>query len=170
MNRNLVSLLTYKAALSQLKSLPQSLIQQMSALPGVRISDLKLIDLVLPANQCNGIYFFVSPYDDVVYVGKASSRCFVERLGGHFDLRAGNWFSSFLRAHARIVNGVVGDLLSEDYEKSYNDILDYRLKILAIDLPANQPLSPAVKHTIASLESLFVKHYKSQSGILVLNR
>ena len=170
MNRNLVSLLTYKAALSQLKSLPQSLIQQMSALPGVRISDLKLIDLVLPANQCNGIYFFVSPYDDVVYVGKASSRCFVERLGGHFDLRAENWFSSFLRAYARIINVAEGDLSSEAYEKSYSDILDYKLKILAIDLPANQTLSAAVKHTIASLERLFVKHYKSQSGILVLNR
>lgn len=99
MNRNLVSLLTYTAALSQLNSLPQSLIQQMFALPGVRICDLKFIDLVLPANQCNEIYFFVSPNDDVVYVGKASSRSFVERLGGHFDLRAGNWFSSFLRKH-----------------------------------------------------------------------
>ena len=162
--------MTYTAALSQLKSLPQSLIQQISTLPGVRISNLKLIDLVLPANQCNGIYFFVSPNDDVVYVGKASSRCFVERLGGHFDLRAGNWFSSFLRAHAKVVNNVVGNLSSEDYEKSYNDTLDYRLKILAIDLPANQPLSPAVKHTIASLERLFVKYYKSQYGILVLNR
>ena len=144
--------------------------RQITTLPGVKIRDLKLTDLVLPANQCNGIYFFVSPNDDVVYVGKASSRSFVERIGGHFDLRARNWFSSFLRAHARIINKVVVDLTSEDYEKSYNATLDYRLKILAIDLLANQPLSPAVKHTIASLESLFVKHYKSQSGILVLNR
>ena len=170
MNRNLVSLLKYTAALSQINSLPQPLIQQISALPGVKIRDLKLTDLVLPANQCNGIYFFVSPNDSVVYVGKASSRCFVERLGGHFDLRAGNWFSSFLRAYARIVNGVVGVLSSEDYEKSYNDILDYRLKILAIDIPANQTLSAAVKHTIAMLERFFVKHYKLQPGIIVLNR
>ena len=170
MNVNLVSLLKYTPSLSPLNSLPQSLRQQIIALPGVKIRDLKLTDLVLPANQCNGIYFFVSPNDDVVYVGKASSRCFVERLGGHFDLRAENWFSSFLRAHARIINVAEGDLSSEAYEKSYSDILDYKLKILAIDLHANQPLSPAVKHTIASLERLFVKHYKSQSGILVLNR
>ena len=169
MNVNLVSLLKYTPSLSPLNSLPQSLRQQIIALPGVKIRDLKLTDLVLPANQCNGIYFFVSPNDDVVYVGKASSRCFVERLGGHFDLRTENWFSSFLRAHARIINRVEGDLSSEAYEKSYSDLLDYKLKILAIDLPANQPLSPAVKHTIASLERLFVKHYKSH-GILVLNR
>jgi hypothetical protein len=170
MNRNLVSLLTYTAALSQLKSLPQSLIQQMSALPGVRICDLKLTDLVLPANQCNGIYFFVSPNDNVVYVGKASSRSFVERLGGHFDLRAGNWFSSFLRAHAKVVNNVVGNLSSEDYEKSYNDTLDYRLKILAIDVPVNTINSATLKQTISLLERLFIKHYKAQTGITVLNR
>lgn len=165
MNTNLVSLLTSTAVLSQHNSLPQSLIQQMSALPGVRICDLKLTDLVLPANQCNGIYFFVSPNDDVVYVGKASSRNFVERLGGHFDLRAGNWFSSFLRAHARVVNKVVGDLSSVDYEKSYNDTLDYRLKILAIDVPV-----ATFKQTIFLLERLFIKHYKVQAGITVLNR
>ena len=162
--------MTYTAALSQLNSLPQSLIQQMFALPGVRICDLKLIDLVLPANQCNGIYFFVSPNDDVVYVGKASSRSFVERLGGHFDLRAGNWFSSFIRAHARVINNVVGDLSSRDYEKSYNDTLDYRLKILAIDVPVNTLNSATLKQTISLLERLFIKHYKAQAGITVLNR
>lgn len=170
MNQNLVIKIPYVATDADLIKNRPSWVAKVKALPGVKIRDLKLTDLVLPANQCNGIYFFVSPNGNVVYVGKASSRSFVERLGGHFDLRAGNWFSSFLRAHARIVNGVVGDLSSADYEKSYNDILDYRLKILAIDLPANQTLSAAVKHAIASLERLFVKHYKSQSGILVLNR
>lgn len=170
MNQNLVIKIPYVATDADLiKNLP-SWVAKVSALPGVKIRDLKLTDLVLPANQCNGIYFFVSPNDSVVYVGKASSRCFVERLGGHFDLRAGNWFSSFLRAYARIVNGVVGELSNEDYEKSYNDALDYRLKILAIDIPANQTLSAAVKHTIALLERFFVKHYKSQPGIIVLNR
>lgn len=170
MNTNLVALLKYTTTLSQLNSLPQSLMRQITTLPGVKIRDLKLTDLVLPANQCNGIYFFVSPNDDVVYVGKASSRSFVERIGGHFDLRAGNWFSSFLRAHARIINKVVVDLTSEDYEKSYNATHDYRLKILAIDLPTNQNISVAVKHTIGKLEKLFIKHYKAQSGITVLNR
>ena len=170
MNQNLVIKIPYVATDADLiKNLP-SWVAKVKALPGVKIRDLKLTDLVLPANQCNGIYFFVSPNDSVVYVGKASSRCFVERLGGHFDLRAGNWFSSFLHYHAKVVNGVVGELSNEDYEKSYNDALDYRLKILAIDIPANQTLSAAVKHTIAMLERLFVKHYKSQSGILVLNR
>ena len=170
MNQNLVIKIPYVATDADLiKNLP-SWVAKVKALPGVKIRDLKLTDLVLPANQCNGIYFFVSPNDSVVYVGKASSRCFVERLGGHFDLRAGNWFSSFLRAYARIVNGVVGDLSSGDYDKSYNDILDYRLKILAIDIPANQTLSAAVKHTIAMLERFFVKHYKYQPGIIVLNR
>lgn len=160
----------YTTTLSQINSLPQPLIQQISALPGVKIRDLKLTDLVLPANQCNGIYFFVSPNDSVVYVGKASSRCFVERLGGHFDLRAGNWFSSFLHYHAKVVNGVVGDLSSEDYEKSYNATLDYRLKLLAIDVPVNNVNSAALKQTIFSLEKLFIKHYKAQPGITVLNR
>lgn len=170
MNGNLVSLFQYTANSSQLNCLSPSLVQQVETLPGVRIRDLKLTDLVLPANQCNGIYFFVSPNDDVIYVGKASSRSFVERIGGHFDLRAGNWFSSFLRAHARIINKVVGDLTSGDYEKSYNATLDYRLKILAVDIPANQNISVDVKLAISRLEKLFIKHYKAQSGITVLNR
>ena len=166
MNQNLVIKIPYVATDADLiKNLP-SWVAKVKALPGVKIRDLKLTDLVLPANQCNGIYFFVSPNDSVVYVGKASSRCFVERLGGHFDLRAGNWFSSFLHYHAKVVNGVVGELSNEDYEKSYNDALDYRLKILAIDIPANQTLSAAVKHTIAMLERFFVKHYKFQPGII----
>lgn len=170
MNQNLVIKIQYVATDADLiKNLP-SWVAKVKALPGVKIRDLKLTDLVLPANQCNGIYFFVSPNDSVVYVGKASSRCFVERLGGHFDLRAGNWFSSFLRAYARIVNGVVGNLSSEDYEKSYNDILYYKLKILAIDVPVNNVNSAALKQTIFSLEKLFIKHYKAQPGITVLNR
>lgn len=167
MNENLVHVEQYN---DNIASNVQTLIKSVNELTGVQISSLALIDLVLPAHQSNGVYLFVSPGDDIIYVGKASSRCFVERLGGHFDLRAGNWFASFLRAYAREINKIKGELSNEDYENSYTAILNYRLKMVAISAPANQGDLSKVNKAIGKIEREFIKYYKSQSGIMVLNR
>ncbi|MGQ7890645.1 hypothetical protein [Paenibacillus sp. WC2504] len=53
------------------------------------VDELKLMDLVLFEDKDtfvgNGVYIFKNRTKEVVYIGKASSRPFFERLGGHFD-------------------------------------------------------------------------------------
>ncbi|MFA7268965.1 MAG: hypothetical protein WC073_06450 [Sterolibacterium sp.] len=42
----------------------------------------------------NGVYVFYDDQDVPWYVGKASSRSFVERIPSHFDPRADGWFGT----------------------------------------------------------------------------
>ncbi len=51
----------------------------------------------------NGVYLFFEKEDsketECLYVGKCSSRSFIERIPSHFDAREKAWFHSFLKAH-----------------------------------------------------------------------
>lgn len=68
---------------------------------GLPVSDLKVAQLSFykgtPIYSGNGVYLFKTE-DRVMYVGNCTARNFVERIPGHFDLRAGGWFNSLLKA------------------------------------------------------------------------
>ncbi len=42
-----------------------------------------------------GLYFFFDG-DQLMYMGKSSSRAFIERIPSHLDVRPGNWFGTLL--------------------------------------------------------------------------
>ena len=44
------------------------LISEIENIGGVSIGELKITDLVLPAESCTGIYFFLDENEQVVYV------------------------------------------------------------------------------------------------------
>ncbi len=76
------------------------LITLLNNTPGLPCATMKVIDFIYCDNQpihsgC-GVYVFKQG-KDIFYVGKSSSRSFVERIPAHFDLRHGVWFNTILR-------------------------------------------------------------------------
>jgi hypothetical protein len=72
-----------------------------------------------------GLYFFFDENDDLKYVGKSSSRSFVERIPSHFDPRFGGWFNTLpkkLMIHERLV----------EYSAAHSRSLEMKLILLGI--------------------------------------
>lgn len=94
--------------------------------------ELRLItvaDLVAAhPRQSVGLYAFFDG-DDWAYIGKASSRAFIERVPSHLDVRPEGWFGTLLKklAHRR------GQ--AQDLSACVGEALDLRLALLAADLP-----------------------------------
>ena len=64
---------------------------------GINVGDLRVQQLISPDPNLNhGIYVFKSQKGDI-YVGKCTSRSFVERISAHFDNRDGAWMNTILK-------------------------------------------------------------------------
>lgn len=68
---------------------------------GLSVSELTISHLIFykgePIYSGNGVYVFKTK-EEVIYIGNCVARNFVERIPAHFDLRAGGWFNSLLKA------------------------------------------------------------------------
>ena len=67
---------------------------RLKRLPKKLIGDVTISELCAVAEYPNGLYFFFDDQDHLWYVGKATSRSFIERLPSHFDPREISWFST----------------------------------------------------------------------------
>ena len=78
------------------------------------VGSLNVGELCAMTEYPNGLYFFFDEVDLLQYVGKSSSRSFIERVPSHFDPRHDAWFntlpkklmlhagfSEYLAAHSR---------------------------------------------------------------------
>ena len=121
------------------------LVSKIENIGGASIGELKITDLVLPAESCTGIYFFLDENEQVVYVGKISSRSFLDRIAGHLDLRK----SAFMNTILQRVNS---NAEAKDYvDVFYNKVVNYKLKICAVK--GNAGLN--VKRIICELEVFY---------------
>ena len=154
------------------------LVDAINYMPGVLIKDLKYSDLMLPANQCNGVYVFqqgktyrimeekenqASNNNNPIYwyVGKASGRALVDRIGAHFASRHDDYMNSLLKNIAWLLSGFTSQkdfFDSEDVkrknnciEKALDVIQDLYIKIISFDNPNN------CKSDIAQAESILKK-------------
>lgn len=60
-----------------------------------RVADVTIADLCAMSEHPNGLYFFFGGTPrDLQYVGKCTSRSFVERIPSHFDQREDAWFNT----------------------------------------------------------------------------
>lgn len=67
-----------------------------------KLGNISILDLAyfggLPTN---GVYVFYNSDGEVIYVGKCASRCFVERIPSHFDVRGtDNWFGTLIKGYS----------------------------------------------------------------------
>jgi hypothetical protein len=61
------------------------------------VGDVTLRELCGAIDQPHGVYVFFNQSRGVEYVGKATSRSFIERLPAHFDPREAAWFNTLTR-------------------------------------------------------------------------
>ena len=132
------------------------LVSKIENIGGVSIGELKITDLVLPAESCTGIYFFLDENEQVVYVGKISSRSFLDRIAGHLDLRK----SAFMNTILQRANS---NAKAKDYsDVFYNKVVNYKLKNCAVK--GNAGLH--VKRIICELERCFIRYYAEKDHLL----
>lgn len=59
-----------------------------------RVGSIQIEELCAMADYPNGLYLFFNEENELMYVGKATSRSFIERIPAHFDQREDAWFNS----------------------------------------------------------------------------
>lgn len=72
----------------------------------VDVNSISMLDLVQPASDAHGLYMFFRNTGvtssgqchcpDLLYVGKTTSRSFIERVPAHFDPRSAAWMNTLL--------------------------------------------------------------------------
>jgi hypothetical protein len=74
---------------------PASFTQVIEATPTKAISEITIGELCSMTEYPNGVYFiFGGNPRQLQYVGKCTSRSFIERIPAHFDQRERAWFNS----------------------------------------------------------------------------
>ena len=72
------------------------LLQKIKSTSGVRLSELKVMDL-FDIDPGEGVYIFIDSKIKLFHIGKVSSMSFVERIPHHFDIRKGAWMNRLLK-------------------------------------------------------------------------
>jgi hypothetical protein len=95
---------------------------------GIKVAELFVNQLISPDPNLNhGIYVFKSQKGDV-YVGKCTSRSFVERIAAHFDNRDNAWMNTILKKISKSENITI--------QESYNYFLS-SFELILIPLNKN---------------------------------
>lgn len=74
----------------------------------------------------NGLYLFFDNEDKLWYVGKATSRSFIERIPAHFDQRHDAWFNTLPKK-------ILAAGLADGYQEAHAQGLSMRLVLLGIE-------------------------------------
>ncbi len=75
------------------KSLAQ-FAEVLRRLPTKAVGTVQLAELCSMADYPNGLYLFFAEDGELRYVGKSTSRSFIERVPSHFDQRHDAWFNT----------------------------------------------------------------------------
>jgi hypothetical protein len=91
----------------QLDALKKSIVETK----GIKVSELCIHQLISKDPNLNhGIYVFKNQSDGI-YVGRSTSRSFVERIAAHFDNRDNAWMNTILKK----VSNLKGISIQESY-------------------------------------------------------
>ncbi len=96
----------------------------------------------------HGIYIF-KENGNVAYVGKATSRIFLERFAGHFDPRKDGGFNNALRSVAKAKK--LSPDSDEDLKKAWEIALKFKVVCIKLESKNNKD--------IADLEKQLINHY-----------
>lgn len=113
----------------------------LGAYPKRRIAEVTILDLCSMPEYPNGLYFFFNQDErPLQYVGKCTSRSFVERIPAHFDQREDAWFNTVPR---KLV-----EQRQMTYQRALEEALTFEVVLLGIneaDLAAD--LERIFRHT-----------------------
>ena len=108
----------YSQTLGQLKS-------HLAAMPKKQIASVTLGDLSSTGKYANGLYLMYSQDGYLWYVGKCTSRSFVDRIPSHFDQREGAWFATVPHRIQRVMT-------KRTYAEAHACALQLRLALVGI--------------------------------------
>lgn len=119
----------------------------------IKIETIKLIDMIYLNQSLIGVYIFFDSENQPIYVGKCSSRSFLERIASHYDLRVTGIMNNFLCALAHKPKGRnCKKIKLKELQNAYLKSLKY--KLLFIELPLY------FRDRILKYENLFISKYK----------
>lgn len=82
----------------------------LRTLPKKAVGTVHISELCSMKDYPNGLYLLYDDSDELWYVGKATSRSFVERIPAHFDQRPDAWFNALpKRIHDRKITSSYAD-------------------------------------------------------------
>ncbi len=85
----------YFHALEEIRLLSLSELKNtLSECPKKTLGDVTLAELCSIPEYPNGLYLFFDHLNEPWYVGKSTSRSFIERVPSHFDTREEAWFNT----------------------------------------------------------------------------
>ena len=131
----------------QVKAIDQALNQ----IPGILVNDIKLTDLIFPADICNGLYLFYEEDSNVpIYVGKADGRSLIERIAGHFNTRKNDWMNNLMKKIARVLfnKEYSKDVVEVEIEEAIKKAVKLRIKLILFHRNQNAIIKVAEKELI----------------------
>lgn len=132
--------------LETIAKLPEDeLIEHVRLLPRKCVKDILLVDLLQEYKSRNGVYFFFDN-EEIVYIGKASSRTFLDRIASHFDLRTVAFMANFVKSYVRYKGWELSD---QNMQKAFIDIKDLEIGCLELQ-----------HQDISRIEGKLIKRYK----------
>lgn len=104
----------------------EELIASIHQVEGIKVADLHIHQLISEDPNLNhGIYIFKNDSQEI-YVGKCTSRSFVERISAHFDNRDGAWMNTILKKISKSKNITI--------QEAYFFFLEsYQLVLIPVD-------------------------------------
>ncbi len=90
----------------------EKFIREIHQCKGIKVSELCIHQLISEDPNLNhGIYVFKNKSDET-YVGRCTSRSFVERIAAHFDNRDNAWMNTILKKIAQSKNSTIQESYS----------------------------------------------------------
>lgn len=93
--------------------------------PKKRVGSVTLEELCAIDEYPNGLYLFFNDENELWYVGKATSRSFIERIPAHFDQREIAWFNTLPKKVMKFCN-------IQTFREALNKSLSLKLLIIGI--------------------------------------
>lgn len=130
---------------------PLEVSEKLSKASKKPLQELRLFDLSIfegkPIISAGGVYLFFDFNNICLYIGKATSRSFIERIPAHFDPRSYAWFTTF-------PNRVVKKELTSDYPSALN-FCAKKCNLLLIKFSSNEDCAEQAILTETYLQILF---------------
>jgi len=126
------------------------------------LNELKLYQLI--THPGIGVYIFYEN-NKVMYIGRNSSKCFIERIPAHFDIRKKGWFNQLLYYYCEYTYKKNRNEITVENLKNASDYIieHYSLQLISFEVNYNNNKNfNNTKKDIQSLEKILIHYLESK--------
>lgn len=128
--------------------------EQVKFMPRKGVKEILLIDLLQEVKSRNGVYCFFDK-EEIVYIGKAFSRTFLDRIASQFDLRTVAFMANFIKSYVRYKGWELND---QNMQKAFLEIKEFDLGCLEL---RHEDINRLEKKIINKYRPVFNPRYKN---------